>query len=146
MGNVQLSASGRLQLVRHTGLNKYFTDFFAFVDDETTSCSQAAAERRQVTVPDVATAAVFDEASRRAILQAGSRAAHSVPLVSRGGAVLGMVSSHHERPLRGFTRAQLAALQQAGADTGRWLFWHRRTVVVDALELLHATATAGKRT
>lgn len=141
MGNVQLAGSGRLHLARHTGLNKYFTDFFAFVDAPTTACSQAAAERRQVTVTDVATAAVFDEASRHAILQTGSRAAHSVPLVSRAGAVLGMVSSHHERPLRGFTRAQLAALQQTGTDAGRWLSWHRSTVVLDALEHLHATAT-----
>ncbi|WP_229818430.1 ANTAR domain-containing protein, partial [Streptomyces chromofuscus] len=29
MGNVQLAESGRLRLARHTGLNKYFTDFFA---------------------------------------------------------------------------------------------------------------------
>ncbi|MEU3856572.1 ANTAR domain-containing protein [Streptomyces sp. NPDC028722] len=144
MGNVQLAGGGRLHLARHTGLNKYFTDFFAFVDTPTTACSQAAAERRQVTVADVATAAVFDDASRYAILQAGSRAAHSVPLVSRAGAVLGMVSSHHERPLRGLTGAQLAALERIGTDAGRWLSWHRSTVVLDALEHLHATATAAR--
>ncbi|MFJ7151507.1 ANTAR domain-containing protein [Streptomyces sp. NPDC100445] len=142
MGNVQLAGNGRLHLARHTGLNKYFTDFFAFVDTPTTACSQAAAERRQVTVSDVATAAVFDEASRHAILQAGSRAAHSVPLIGSSGAVLGMVSSHHERPLRGLTRAQTAALEGAGADAGRWLSWHRGTVVLDALEHLHAAAIA----
>jgi hypothetical protein len=140
MGNVQLMEGGRLHLARHTGLNKYFTDFFAFVDAPTTSCSQAATERRQVTVRDVATAEVFDEASRHAILQTGSRAAHSVPLVGGGGRVLGMVSSHHERPLAGFTRAQLHALHQAGTDTGRWLAWHWYTVVLDALERVHATA------
>ncbi|MEU9169686.1 ANTAR domain-containing protein [Streptomyces sp. NPDC048420] len=141
MGNVQLAESGRLRLARHTGLNKYFTDFFAFVDAPTTACSQAVAQRRQVTVRDVTTAAVFDEGSRHAILQTGSRAAHSVPLVDRNGVPVGMVSSHHERPLAGFTRAQLAALQQTGADTGRWLSWHWYTVVLDALESLHATAT-----
>ncbi|MEU1053264.1 ANTAR domain-containing protein [Streptomyces sp. NPDC005876] len=139
MGNVQLMESGRLRLARHTGLNKYFTDFFAFVDAPTTSCSQAATERRQVTVRDVAIAEVFDEASRHAILQTGSRAAHSVPLVGARGRVLGMVSSHHERPLAGFTRAQLLALHQAGTDTGRWLAWHWYTVVLDALERIHAT-------
>lgn len=143
MGNVQLAETGRLRLARHTGLNKYFTDFFAFVDSSTTSCSQAAAQRRQITVRDVATAEVFDEASRHAVLQTGSRAAHSVPLVNRAGAPLGMVSSHHERPLTGFTHAQLAALRQTGVDVGRWLAWHWNTVALDALEHLHATALRG---
>ncbi|CAM5709285.1 hypothetical protein STENM36S_03418 [Streptomyces tendae] len=145
MGNVQLAESGRLHLARHTGLNKYFTDFFAFVDAPTTSCAQAAAARRQITVRDVATAAVFDEASRHAVLQAGSRAAHSIPLTNAEGAVLGMISSHHERPLAGFTRAQLTALQQAATDVSRWLSWHWRTVVLDALELLHAQAISACR-
>ncbi|MFJ8806359.1 zinc-binding dehydrogenase [Streptomyces sp. NPDC102490] len=42
MGNVQLAESGRLHLARHTGLNRYFTDFFAFVETPTTLCAQAA--------------------------------------------------------------------------------------------------------
>ncbi len=141
MGNVQLMDGNRLHLARHTGLNTYFTEFFAFVDAPTTSCAQAAAEHRQITVRDVASAELFDEASRYAILQAGSRAAHSVPLTNGRGAVLGMVSSHHERPLTAFTTAQLAALQQTGTDVGRWLSWHWNTVVLDALERLHTTAT-----
>ncbi|MET7322770.1 GAF and ANTAR domain-containing protein [Streptomyces sp. NPDC005549] len=145
MGNVQLAESGRLHLARHTGLNKYFTDFFAFVETPTTLCAQAASARRQVTVPDVGTAAVFDEASRQAILQAGSRAAHSVPLTNGKGRVLGMVSSHHERPLTGFSRPQLTALQQTGSDVGRWLSWHWDTVVLDALERLHAQAVGACR-
>ncbi len=141
MGNVQLRDGSRLHLARHTGLNRYFTDFFAFVEGPTTLCAQAAAERRQVTVRDVARADVFDEASRYAILQTGSRAAHSVPLTTGRGTVVGMVSSHHERPLTGFSTAQLQALQQTGTDVGRWLSWHWNTVVLDALERLHATAT-----
>ncbi|MFE9703172.1 ANTAR domain-containing protein [Streptomyces sp. NPDC005930] len=142
MGNVQLAESGRLHLARHTGLNKYFTDFFAFVEGPTTSCAQAASARRQVTVRDVGTATVFDEASRHAILQTGSRAAHSVPLAIGNGQVRGMISSHHERPSSGFTRAQLAALQQTGSDVGGWLSWHWRTVVLDALEHLHTQAVS----
>ncbi|MEW2266282.1 ANTAR domain-containing protein [Streptomyces sp. NPDC047853] len=141
MGNVQLRDGNRLHLARHTGLNTYFTDFFAFVDTPTTACSQAAAERRQVTVRDVASAELFDEASRYAILQTGSRAVHSVPLTTSRGTVLGMVSSHHEHSLTGFTTAQLAALQQTGTDIGRWLSWHWNTVVLDALERLHITVT-----
>lgn len=89
---------------------------------------------------DIATAALFDEASRRTILRAGSRAVHSVPLVDRSGSVLGMVSSHHERPLTGFTQAQPRALRDIGSTAGHWLAWHRRTVVLDALEYLRVTA------
>jgi hypothetical protein len=138
MGNVQLVEGGVLRLEKHTGLNRRFTDFFAFVEGHTTSCSEAAQERRQVTVPDVAVADVFDEESRETILQAGSRACHSVPLVNRAGSVLGIASSHHSRPLAGFTHAQLRALEETGDAAGRWLSWHRRTVVLDALEHLHA--------
>ncbi|MFJ8934902.1 ANTAR domain-containing protein [Streptomyces sp. NPDC102365] len=142
MGNVQLSEQGMLRLEKHTGLNREFTEFFAFVRDSTTSCAQSAEQRRQVTVKDVAVADVFDEASRHAILQTGSRAAHSVPLIGRKDRVVGVISSHHAQPLTDFTRAQLAALEEVGTRVGDWLLWHRYTIVLDALEQLHATATA----
>jgi GAF domain-containing protein len=142
MGNVQLAENGLLRLEKHTGLNQKFTDFFTFVQDSTTACAQAAQEHRQVTVKDVAVADVFDDDSRHAILQAGSRGVHSLPLTSPSGAVLGMASSHHERPLPDLTQAQLAALETLGAQVGRWLLWHRHTVVLDALEHLHAAGSA----
>jgi hypothetical protein len=142
MGNVQLAEGGLLRLEKHTGLNQEFTDFFAFVQDSTTACAQAARERQHVTVKDVAVADVFDEESRRTILQAGSRGVHSLPLTSRNGAVLGMISSHHERPLTSFSRAQLGALDSVRTHVGQWLLWHRHTVVLDALEHLHSVATA----
>ncbi|MFE7037524.1 GAF and ANTAR domain-containing protein [Streptomyces sp. NPDC057621] len=142
MGNVQLSEQGMLRMEKHTGLNQEFTDFFAFVRDSTTSCAQSAEQRQQITVKDVAVADVFDDESRHAILQAGSRAAHSVPLVGRKDRVVGIISSHHEQPLSDFTRAQLAALEALGTQVGRWLLWHRHTIVLDALEQLHAAATA----
>ncbi|MFJ3224367.1 GAF and ANTAR domain-containing protein [Streptomyces sp. NPDC086783] len=139
MGNVQLAEHGMLRLEKHTGLNRYFTDFFAFIQDSTTSCAQAAEQRQQVTVKDVESADIFDDDSRHAILQAGSRAAHSLPLTSRGH-VLGMISSHHEQPLAGLSQTQLTALENTGATVGRWLHWHRYTIVLDALEDLHSSA------
>lgn len=144
MGNVQVAELGMLRLERHTGLSREFTDFFAFVQDSTTACAQAAQEGRQVTVKDVAVAEIFDEDSRRTILRAGSRSCHSVPLTAPGGAVLGMVSSHHERPLLGFTRTQLDELDAVGEQVGRWLAWHRNTRVLDALEHLHEAATTAR--
>ncbi|MFD3583819.1 ANTAR domain-containing protein [Streptomyces sp. NPDC058683] len=140
MGNVQLVENRLLRMVRHTGLNRQFTDYFTFVDSGTTSCAQAAEEARQVTVKDVGSCDTFDERSRQVILRAGSRACHSVPLVSPRGAVVGMISTHHEHPLHELAPAQLAALEQLGGEVGRWLLWHHNTVVVDALNHLHARA------
>ncbi|MEJ1202447.1 ANTAR domain-containing protein [Streptomyces sp. CCNWLW237] len=144
MGNVQLAENGLLRLEKHTGLNQEFTDFFAFVQDSTTACAQAAQERRQVTVKDAAVADIFDDDSRHAILQTGARGVHSLPLTSPSGAVLGMVSSHHERPLPGLSQAQLDALDTLGTQIGRWLLWHRHTVVLDALEHLHSISISAR--
>ncbi|MFF4119578.1 GAF and ANTAR domain-containing protein [Streptomyces sp. NPDC001714] len=141
MGNVQLVQNGMLRMEHHTGLNGRFTDYFAFVDTSTTSCAQAAEQSRQVTVEDVAASDTFDEASRQTILQTGSRACHSAPLLSPRGTVIGMISSHHDRPLHHLTAAQSAALDQLGRQVGRWLVWHRNTTVISALNHLHTTVT-----
>ncbi|MFD8812855.1 GAF domain-containing protein [Streptomyces sp. NPDC059627] len=125
MGNVQLVQNGMLRMEHHAGLDGRFTDCFAFVGTSTTSCAQAAEESRQVTVKDVDTCGTFDEASRRAILRTGSRACHSAPLISPRGTVIGMISSHHDQPLRDLGSDRLAALDQLGRQVGRWLIWHR---------------------
>jgi hypothetical protein len=143
MGNTQLAERRLLRLEKHHGLERRFTDYFAFVERDTTSCAQAAGDRRQVTVRDVATAPVFDEESRRVILLAGSRACHSVPVLDEHGILRGVISSHHARPLTEFGRTRLAELDTVSAAVGRWLSWHRRTVVLDALEHLHRTARRG---
>ncbi|GAA2499050.1 ANTAR domain-containing protein [Streptomyces gobitricini] len=141
MGNVQIGdhSTGGLWLEKHAGLSDDFVDFFGFVGGDGTSCAQAAQEVAQVTVRDVATDPVFTEDARRTILEAGSRAAHSVPLVA-GGRCVGMVSAHFERPIHDLHAAQLKALEQTGREVGRWLAWYDRTVVLDALEHLHAAA------
>ncbi|MFJ3231220.1 GAF domain-containing protein [Streptomyces sp. NPDC086787] len=139
MGNVQLVENGLLRIEKHTGLNRRFTDYFAFIETATTSCGQAAEESRQITVKDVAASDTFDETSRLTILQTGSRACHSVPLVGLDGSVVGMISSHHEQTLHGLTEAQLTALEQVGSQVGRWLSWHRDTAVRIALDHLHTS-------
>ncbi|MFG2787971.1 ANTAR domain-containing protein [Streptomyces sp. NPDC048419] len=139
MGNVQVTdRAGRgLVLEKHTGLPVDFVEFFAYVGADGTACAQAARERVQVTVRDVETDPVFDEPARAAILAAGSRACHSVPLTTTSGRCVGMVSAHLDRTFQGLTKTQLKALDVVGADGGRWLAWHDSTVVVDALEHLH---------
>jgi hypothetical protein len=146
MGNVQLPdpARGGLRIEQHTGLTDDFLDFFAHVGEDGTSCARAARDVAQVTVRDVESDPVFTEPARRAILAAGSRACHSVPLTTESGLCVGMVSAHMDRPLDGLTTAQTKALDTVGGEAGRWLAWHDRTVVLDALEYLHALGRAGR--
>jgi hypothetical protein len=149
MGNVQLAdrRTGGLHMEKHTGLTPDFVDFFAYVDGDGTSCALAARNAAQVTVRDVATDPVFAESAREAILRAGSRACHSVPLTAVSGLCLGMVSAHLDRPIGELTPAQTKELQAVGEEGGRWLAWYDHTVVLDALEHLHALgrARAGQR-
>ncbi|WP_229870363.1 ANTAR domain-containing protein [Streptomyces longisporoflavus] len=144
MGNVQLVEDGVLRMAKHAGLSRQFTDYFAFVDGNT-SCARAAAARHQVTVKEVASAAGFDDDTRRVILSAGSRACHSIPLVDEQDSVLGVISSHHARPLLGFTQAQLKALDATSRTLGNWIKWHQATVLLDALEDLHQLALSAPR-
>ncbi|MEU7283632.1 ANTAR domain-containing protein [Streptomyces sp. NPDC045431] len=141
MGNVQIGdhATGGLWLEKHAGLSEEFVSFFQYVGDDGTACAQAARDMAQVTVRDVGTAPVFTEEARQAVLDAGSRSVHSVPLVSDGRCI-GMVSAHFARPIQELHAAQLKALDRTGRQVGRWLDWYDRTVVLDALEYLHAVA------
>ncbi|MFE9253252.1 ANTAR domain-containing protein [Streptomyces sp. NPDC007088] len=145
MGNVQLvdAVSGGLRMEKHAGLTDDFVDFFDHVEagPAGTSCSRAAQDVAQVTVRDVATDPVFTEPARRTILAAGSRGAHSTPLVTAAGRCVGMVSTHHDRPITPPGRAAEAALARLGLQSGRWLAWHQHTVVLDALEELHRRGT-----
>ncbi|MET9393068.1 ANTAR domain-containing protein [Streptomyces sp. NPDC006624] len=144
MGNVQLSdpARGGLRIEQHTGLTADFVDFFAFVGEDGTSCAQAARDVSQVTIREVESDPALAEPARTAILAAGSRACHSVPLTTDSGQCVGVVSAHMDRPLRGLTETQTKALGVVGTQAGRWLAWHDRTVVLDALEHLHALGRA----
>ncbi|MBO8195735.1 ANTAR domain-containing protein [Streptomyces oryzae] len=139
MGNVQLvdPVTGDLRIEKHHGLDDDFLEFFDRVGKDGTSCAQASQQVTRVTVTDVATDTVFDEPSRAAILAAGSRGCHSTPLVVPSGQVEGVVSTHHERPVRALSASQARALDEVGSQTGRWLEWYHRTVVLDALEDLH---------
>ncbi|MFD9486308.1 ANTAR domain-containing protein [Streptomyces sp. NPDC059991] len=145
MGNVQIAdrAARGLRIEHHTGLSEHFVEFFAFVGEDGTSCAKAARDVALTTVHDVATDEVFTDEARHTILAAGSRACHSVPLVGASGECLGMVSAHLERPTKALHPAQAKALAATGRQVGRWLAWHDHTVVVDALEYLHAQGRSG---
>ncbi|MFK4070872.1 ANTAR domain-containing protein [Streptomyces sp. NPDC029674] len=139
MGNVQLMEDDVLRLAKHAGHPRHFTDYFAFVEGNT-ACSRAAAASRQVTVKEVESSPGFDDETRRVILTSGSRGVHSIPLLDGQDTVRGVISSHHARPLAGFTQAQLRELGTTGRTMGSWITWHQGTVLLDALEDLHRLA------
>ncbi|MBO8187354.1 ANTAR domain-containing protein [Streptomyces spirodelae] len=143
MGNVQLvdPVTGDLRIEKHHGLDDDFLEFFDRVGKDGTACAQASQQVTRVTVTDVAADDLFDEASRDAVLAAGSRGCHSTPLTVPSGQVEGVVSTHHERPVRALSAAQARALDEMGVQAGRWLEWYQRTVVLDALEDLHFTGS-----
>ncbi|MFD7666661.1 ANTAR domain-containing protein [Streptomyces sp. NPDC059788] len=137
MGDLQSAEpSTGLRMEHHHGLSREFRDFFALVDAENTTCALAA--RRQVSVTsDIATDPVFTEPARQMILSTGSRTAHSTPMVAASGRTVGVFSVHLPRARQTLTRSQTTALETMAAQAGRWLEWHRQTVLLNALEDLH---------
>ncbi|MER5886102.1 ANTAR domain-containing protein [Streptomyces sp. NPDC001941] len=140
MGNVQLVQGPWLRLEAHTGLDEEFTEYFAFVAQGTTACAEAATSRAPVTIHDVVTAGVFSDQARRVILDAGSRACHSIPVLSPTGHLLAVMSTHHRTALGEFTEGQAGGLGATAEAAGAWLSWYRRTHVLNALEHLHRQA------
>jgi anti-anti-sigma factor len=104
----------------------------------------ALRRRARVVVPDIATDPVLAGSSIQAVLMSfGSRAMHSSPLPAPVGRPIGVVSAHHTRPGRVPTEAEHRRLDTIVTEAGAWLDWHRRTVMLDALEHVHRSARSG---
>jgi anti-anti-sigma regulatory factor len=130
-----------LVLERQQGFSTEFQDFFAHVGDEGTACAAARRSGVRVTVPDVASDPIFaGHASREVILESGTRAVQSTPMLGRTGHCIGMISTHYDRAGRRLTASEEAAMDALTGETAGWLGWYERTVVRDALEHLHRHA------
>jgi PAS domain S-box-containing protein len=90
---------GALEIVAQRGFEKQFLDHFKEVRDETSACGRAWASGRRVVIEDVQADPGF-EPHRRIAAAAGVRAVQSTPLISRGGELLGMLSTHFRRAHR----------------------------------------------
>ncbi|EGJ73101.1 hypothetical protein STTU_0312 [Streptomyces sp. Tu6071] len=82
----------------------------------------------------------LDEATRRALGAAGIDRAWYVPLPSLSGEGAGVLTVYGAAGGAEPTDIEWKALDLLLAQAGEWLDWHRRTVVLDALEYLHARA------
>lgn len=96
LGNVQLMdwAAGHLKIGAQRGFGPEFLAFFKRVAlNDGTACGRALHSRSTVVIPDIMADAGFlpyrDVAAR-----AGFRSVRSTPLVSRSGALVGVLSNH----------------------------------------------------
>jgi PAS domain S-box-containing protein len=103
-GNIQLldAESGSLSVATHSGFEQPFLEFFEKVnDDNSSACALAMRSLQRVVVEDITDSDVFHgEPSLEILLDAGVRAVQSVPLLSSTGNILGIISTHSNKPYR----------------------------------------------
>ena len=123
--NVQLADGAGLHIVTHIGFRQPFLDFFATVRHETASACRRAYERAERTiVTDVATDPIFSgSAALHVMLDADARACQSTPLLGASGEVIGMLSTHYDKPYRP-SPEELSTLDLIGERTSFWLAGH----------------------
>ncbi|HKD23102.1 MAG TPA: GAF domain-containing protein [Rhizomicrobium sp.] len=96
LGNVQLMnwRSGQLTIQAQRGFEDEFLNYFASVTmGHGSACARALRDRESVIVYDVASDPDFLPFGK-IMERAGVRAVHSTPIISSGGAFLGVVSTH----------------------------------------------------
>jgi PAS domain S-box-containing protein len=102
MGSMQTfhSEQDELRLLVSRGFRSQSVAFWERVNrDSATSCGRALAVGRRVIVPDVECSEFMAGSTDLNVSrQAGIRAMHSTPLVSRSGQLLGMISTHWREP------------------------------------------------
>lgn len=142
IGDVRLVRDdGELWPTRRQGLTREFAESLAGVAEAVPA--RALRTGARVVVPDVATDPVLaGTAARESHLAEGLRAIQSTPLVDGDGDCVGVVSTYHGVAGLVPTAAECAELDRIGAETGRWLTWHRSDRVFAALEDLHRDATS----
>jgi PAS domain S-box-containing protein len=102
MGSMQTfhPEQDELRLLVSRGFRSQSMSFWERVNrDSATSCGRALAVGRRVIVPDIECSEFMaGSADLNVSRQAGIRAMHSTPLVSRSGQLLGMISTHWREP------------------------------------------------
>ncbi|HVV45812.1 MAG TPA: PAS domain S-box protein, partial [Bryobacteraceae bacterium] len=99
LGILLLKEGSRFRVAAQTGHQAPFLDFVSHRDSDGLACYQALQTGLRVIAPDVETDSRF--AGREALVAmraAGIRALQSTPLFSRGGKVLGILTTHWKTP------------------------------------------------
>ncbi|MGW4529102.1 ANTAR domain-containing protein, partial [Amycolatopsis sp. NPDC004378] len=133
--------AGGLALEHHHRLDTDLVVGLTHLESGTAS-THAQHTQQPVIVTDVETSPLFTGELCEAILRNGTRAAQSEPILQPDGHCVGAVTTYYDRPDDLPPTAALTELDRVCKETGRWFDWHRRTILLDALEHLHSDATA----
>jgi PAS domain S-box-containing protein len=99
MGTLQLFEDDSLRIVAAHGHVQPFLDFFASAEKTASVCGEAIRRGERVVVPDVETSSLFaGTTSLAALREAGIRAVQSTPIMSRTGALLGILTTQWKVP------------------------------------------------
>jgi PAS domain S-box-containing protein len=97
MGNIQLVEGGVLKIISQRGFDTDFLEFFNRVEDSSSACGSAMESGQRVIIEDVTNSPIFaGTPALTAMLRAGARAVQSTPLLTRGGELIGMLSTHYK--------------------------------------------------
>ncbi len=101
MGLLSLRDQNRegLALKVHTGFNDEFISQVEWVPTGAGACGACYDQRRRIVVEDTEVDPVFSD-YKEAARRAGFRACHSTPLITRSGAIIGVLSVHFRKPHR----------------------------------------------
>ena len=139
---------GELRLLGHKGLSVEAASGWEWISRaRRTTCAEALRTSKRVVVPDVQNSALLAGIEYLdALLKAGIRAVQSTPLISRSGAVVGMVSTHwrgpHEPSLNELRRLDILArlatdlIERSRAD-------EERRKALEQLQLITDNMSAG---
>lgn len=131
-----------LILEQHHGLDAAYRARAALIAGPPAVCARVQRQLEPVTVPDIATdAALPTHPVGRALLEAGTRAVHGLPLITPDGHCTGTLTVHRCQPgtwLSGFQQHTLGVL---ATEIASWNSWYHRTIIRDALEYLHRHRT-----
>jgi GAF domain-containing protein len=123
LGNVHIiGADGALHLVAHQGFEVPFLDFFSVVSAAESTCGVAKRDRKQIVVTNVRSDPLFAGTPAGSVmLEAGSEAVESTPLIDeQSGVLMGIISTHHRCPGR-TDQDELALLNVIGRRAASWL-------------------------
>jgi PAS domain S-box-containing protein len=100
-GTIQLydPVTQALEITGQRGFRQDFLEYFKSVRDTGAACGRAMQLRERVIVEDVETDPEYAP-HRHIAVSAGYRAVQSTPLFSRGGELLGILSTHFRKPHR----------------------------------------------
>ena len=120
MGNIQLRRAHGLVIVAQRGFDTPFLDFFSSVDNEG-ACGTASRRAQRVVVTDVRSDPIFVGTDAAPVMErAHVRAVQSTPLIGAAGEILGVLSTHYEKP-RALRAQEFEVLDRIAQRTAFWL-------------------------